>query len=172
MLTFYRETMDSPMGELWILTDADGALRAVEFATHADRLHRLADRQYGRGQWTMIDGGVESAAKRALADYFIGDRDAIAALSVAQGGTEFQRSVWAALRAIPRGETISYGELARRIGNPKAVRAVGLANGANPIGIVVPCHRVIGGDGGLGGYGGGVERKAWLLQHEGALAAA
>jgi O-6-methylguanine DNA methyltransferase len=171
MVTLFRETMDSPLGELWLLTDGDGALRVVEFATHEDRLHRLADRQYGRGKWAIAEAGVESSAKRALVSYFAGDTGALDALPVATGGTDFQRSVWAALRAIPCGETISYGELARRIGNPKAVRAVGLANGANPIGIVVPCHRVIGGDGGLGGYGGGVERKAWLLKHEGALVA-
>ncbi len=170
MLTLYRETLDSPLGEIWLLTDSDGALRVVEFASHADRLTRLADQQYGRGKWAIEDAGLESAAKRALVAYFAGATDALDGLPVATGGTEFQRSVWAALRAIPTGETISYGELARRIGNPKAVRAVGLANGANPIGIVVPCHRVIASNGGLGGYGGGVERKAWLLKHEGAAA--
>ena len=169
MLTLYRETMDSPLGELWLLTDGDGALRIMEFASHEDRLIRLADRQYGRGAWSIAEAGVESGAKRALTAYFAGDVGALDTLSVATGGTDFQRSVWTALRTIPTGETVSYGELARRIGNPKAVRAVGLANGANPIGIVVPCHRVIGSDGGLGGYGGGVERKAWLLKHEGAL---
>jgi methylated-DNA-[protein]-cysteine S-methyltransferase len=171
MVILYREKMDSPLGELWLLTDGDGALRVMEFASHEDRLIRLADRQYGRGKWAIEEAGVESKAKRALRAYFAGDTSALNALPVATGGTEFQRSVWAALRAIPCGETISYGELARRIGNPKAVRAVGLANGANPIGIVVPCHRVISSDGGLGGYGGGVERKAWLLKHEGAIAA-
>jgi methylated-DNA-[protein]-cysteine S-methyltransferase len=84
-------------------------------------------------------------------------------------GTDFQRRVWAQLREIPYGETISYGELARRVGSPGASRAVGLANGRNPVGIIVPCHRVIGADGSLTGYGGGIERKVWLLEHEGAL---
>jgi methylated-DNA-[protein]-cysteine S-methyltransferase len=84
-------------------------------------------------------------------------------------GTEFQRAVWNALRSIPCGETLSYGALARRIGRPSAVRAVGLANGANPVGVVVPCHRVIGSDGTLTGYGGGLSRKRWLLEHESAL---
>jgi methylated-DNA-[protein]-cysteine S-methyltransferase len=88
---------------------------------------------------------------------------------VGTGGTAFQRQIWATLRGIPDGETISYSELARRIGNPAAVRAVGLANGANPIGIVLPCHRVIGSNGSLTGYGGGLARKRWLLQHENAL---
>ena len=83
-------------------------------------------------------------------------------------GTPFQRAVWAALRRIPAGETLSYGQLAAQIGKPKAVRAVGLANGSNPVGVVVPCHRVIGADGSLTGYGGGLPRKLWLLEHEGA----
>ncbi len=105
-------------------------------------------------------------AARALADYFAGDLDAIADLPTAANGTAFQLSVWAALRQIPVGETVSYGALAARIGRPKAVRAVGLANGANPIAIVVPCHRVIGADASLTGYGGGLHRKRWLLAHE------
>src|SRR5262245_5687963 len=87
-------------------------------------------------------------------------------LPLATGGTEFQRKVWAALRAIPFGTTISYAELARRVGRPGAARAVGSANGRNPVGIVVPCHRVIAADGTLGGYGGGLDRKEWLIQHE------
>ena len=85
-------------------------------------------------------------------------------------GTEFQRDVWAALRTIPAGQTRTYGELAKQINRPAAVRAVGMTNGANPIGIVVPCHRVIGANGTLTGYAGGLERKRWLLEHEGALA--
>ena len=100
--------------------------------------------------------------------YFAGELDAIENLPVETGGTAFQRQVWAALRQIPRGQTESYGELAARIGRPRAVRAVGLANGANPVGIVVPCHRVIGANGTMTGYGGGVDRKRWLLEHEGA----
>ena len=123
----------------------------------------------GAGRGRLRRRAWKGGAKRALTAYFAGEIGALDTLSVATGGTDFQRCVWAALRTIPTGETVSYGELARRIGNPKAVRAVGMANGANPIGIVVPCHRVIGSDGGLGGYGGGVERKAWLLKHEGAL---
>jgi methylated-DNA-[protein]-cysteine S-methyltransferase len=85
---------------------------------------------------------------------------------VATNGTDFQKSVWHALRAIPAGQTVTYGELARRLGQPTAMRAVGLANGANPIGIVVPCHRVVGANGTLTGYAGGLERKRWLLAHE------
>ena len=104
---------------------------------------------------------------RALsAAYFKGDLTAIDGLKVANGGTDFQRAVWKALRAIPAGGTITYGALAARLGRPKAARAVGLANGANPIAIVVPCHRVVGADGSLTGYGGGMARKQWLLAHE------
>jgi methylated-DNA-[protein]-cysteine S-methyltransferase len=102
----------------------------------------------------------------AMSAYFGGDLAAIDMLPVETGGTPFQRSVWRALRDIPCGTTISYAELARRIGRPSAVRAVGLANGSNPVGIVVPCHRVIGSNGTLTGYGGGIERKRWLLAHE------
>jgi methylated-DNA-[protein]-cysteine S-methyltransferase len=106
------------------------------------------------------------AAARALLAYFDGDLDAIADLPTATNGTAFQRAVWSALRRIPAGRTVSYGMLATQIGRPKAIRAVGLANGANPIAIVVPCHRVIGADTSLTGYGGGLHRKRWLLAHE------
>jgi methylated-DNA-[protein]-cysteine S-methyltransferase len=101
--------------------------------------------------------------------YLAGRLDALDGLPVDAGGTPFQALVWAALRTIPPGQTWSYKALAERIGRPAAVRAVGLANGANPVGIVVPCHRVIGAGGSLTGYGGGLPRKRWLLEHEGAL---
>ncbi len=102
-----------------------------------------------------------------LTRYFDGDTTAIDTVPVELNGTAFQKNVWAALRRIPCGSTISYAELARRIGEPAAVRAVGAANGANPVAVVVPCHRVIGADGSLTGYGGGLDRKKWLLTHEG-----
>jgi methylated-DNA-[protein]-cysteine S-methyltransferase len=108
------------------------------------------------------------AAEEALSAYFAGARDPFRHLTLAPAGTPFQRSVWEALRTIPYGETISYKELARCIGKPDAMRAVGLANGRNPLPIVVPCHRVIGADGSLTGFGLGVDVKAWLLVHEGA----
>lgn len=101
--------------------------------------------------------------------YFAGDLDALDDIDVRfDRGTPFQHEVWQALRTIPVGETISYAELARRVGRPSAFRAVGAANGQNPVGVVVPCHRVIASDGTLGGYAGGLDRKAWLLRHEGA----
>ena len=106
-----------------------------------------------------------AAIREAVGAYFAGDLAALAAISWRTGGTDFQRSVWTALCAIPVGETVTYKQLAERIGRPGAVRAVGLANGANPVGVVVPCHRVIGSDGSLTGYGGGLERKRWLLTH-------
>ena len=120
----------------------------------------------GSGRLAAGDGGLE--AGRCLAAYFDGRIDAIDAVEVAMGGTVFQREVWAALRGIPAGSHLNYGRLAERIGRPEAVRAVGAANGANPIGIVVPCHRVIGANAALTGYGGGLHRKRWLLEHEGA----
>jgi methylated-DNA-[protein]-cysteine S-methyltransferase len=107
-----------------------------------------------------------SAARQALSAYFAGEIDALNDLAVIMTGTDFQRAVWSELRRIPVGETISYGTLATRIGRPTATRAVGMANNANPIPIVVPCHRVIGADHTLTGFGGGLHRKQWLLQHE------
>jgi len=145
----------------------EGTLCALGFT---DRWQRLADglaRRYGIV--TLVDaadpGGVISALRR----YLDGDASGLDALSVETGGTPFQQRVWRALREIPYGTTVSYGTLARRIGAASAVRAVGAANGANPISIVIPCHRVIGADGTMTGYGGGLDRKRWLLAHESAL---
>ena len=107
------------------------------------------------------------AVRRALDAYFAGDLGAIDNISVATGGTPFQRTVWAALHRIPAGMTTSYGALAVTIGRPSAMRAVGLAVGSNPVAVIVPCHRVIGADHSLTGYGGGLARKRWLLAHEG-----
>jgi methylated-DNA-[protein]-cysteine S-methyltransferase len=101
--------------------------------------------------------------------YYAGELGVVDDIQADGGGTAFEKTVWAELRRIPKGETLSYGQLAKRIGKPEAMRAVGLANGKNPISVVVPCHRVIGADGSLTGYGGGLHRKEWLLRHEGAL---
>ncbi len=109
-----------------------------------------------------------SHIKRLLRSYFDGELESLAAIEWRTAGTPFQRSVWAALTKIAPGTTLSYGALAVKLGCPRSVRAVGLANGANPISVVVPCHRVIGADGSLTGYGGGIERKRWLLDHENA----
>jgi methylated-DNA-[protein]-cysteine S-methyltransferase len=156
----------TPIGEALLVTDAAGRLRALDWSDYEPRLRRLLRRHYGALPLSV--GRAPESIRRALDRYFAGDLDALDAIPCATGGTDFQRTVWAALRTIPAGRTLSYGALAAQIGAPKAVRAVGLANGANPIGVVVPCHRVIGADGSLTGYGGGLERKSWLLAHEGA----
>jgi methylated-DNA-[protein]-cysteine S-methyltransferase len=161
-----RETLVTPIGTLVVISDEMGQLRAADWADYGDRMRRLLTRHYGEGAFTLTFASRLSEAATAIAAYFHGDLHAIDALPTATAGTPFQKRVWEALREIPTGRTWSYGDLAKRIGQPTAVRAVGLANGANPIGIVVPCHRVIGADGSLTGYGGGLERKRWLLHHE------
>lgn len=160
--------VDSPLGPLLVVSDCDARLRALDFADFMPRCRRLLTRHYGAEErgWSLQPGPCPAGIDRALAGYFAGDLAALDALPVATGGTAFQREVWAALRRIPAGTTMSYGALAAAIGRPAAVRAVGLANGANPVGIVVPCHRVVGSTGKLTGYAGGVARKAWLLAHE------
>ena len=166
-LTLHRETLSSPVGEVVLLTDGEGRVRALDFADFDARMRKLLDRHYGAGGWTVADrAGPPSPALHALADYFAGDLLALDRIETATGGTAFQREVWAALRRIAPGETSSYGALARALGRPAAVRAVGAANGANPVALVAPCHRVVGAAGALTGYAGGLERKAWLLEHE------
>lgn len=160
------DRIDTPIGELLIVADGNGTLRAVDWADYEARMHVLLRRHYGGNGFTLESSPHSSALAKAVDDYFAGDLQAIDNLPVQTAGTTFQRAVWRTLREIECGTTVSYAELARRIGRPNAVRAVGLANGSNPVGIVVPCHRVIGADGSLTGYGGGIERKRWLLQHE------
>lgn len=162
-MTWLLETVKSPLGPILLLHDG-GALAALDFEDHDARMRKLADRYLG--QVEFVRSKTVSHFARALTGYFEGDIPAIDALTTVSLGTPFQAKVWAALRTIPPGETRSYGQQAAQIGAPKAVRAVGLANGANPIGIVVPCHRVIGANGTLTGYGGGLPRKDWLLKHE------
>jgi O-6-methylguanine DNA methyltransferase len=164
---FNQSRYESPMGPMLIVTDQNGALRALDWTTHEARMQALLARQYKGISILWSQGPAPDHVVSALDQYFAGKLDALDGLAIATGGTPFQNRVWAALRTIPAGRTLSYGALALQIGMPAAVRAVGLANGANPIGIVVPCHRVIGANGKLTGYGGGVERKAWLLSHEG-----
>lgn len=168
-LYFRLERMPTPIGELLVVTDMQDRLRAIDWHDHEDRMHLLMQRQYRHHPVQWQEGGSASPAVRAMQAYFEGDIAAIDTLATATGGTEFQRAVWAGLQTIPHGTTISYLDLATHIGRPKAVRAVGLANGANPISIVVPCHRVIGANNTLTGYGGGLHRKRWLLEHEKAL---
>lgn len=165
-LRLLTQTLATPIGELVLICDEEGCLRAIDWTNYGERMHRLLARHYGADGFTLTPARDSSGPASAIAAYFEGDLRAIDSLPVATEGTAFQKRVWQALRSIPAGRTISYGELAKRVGSPAAVRAVGLANGANPIGIVVPCHRVIGANGSLTGYGGGLERKRWLLNHE------
>ncbi|HEY8535679.1 MAG TPA: methylated-DNA--[protein]-cysteine S-methyltransferase [Vicinamibacterales bacterium] len=159
------ERVPTPIGQALLVTDELDRVRAVDWHDHETRLHRLLRLHY-RTLPPLEQRLQASGAARALEAYFDGDLDALQALPVATGGTTFQRLVWTALRAIPPGATIPYAELARRIGKASAVRAVGLAVGANPVGLVIPCHRVVGRSGALTGYAGGLDRKAWLLDHE------
>jgi methylated-DNA-[protein]-cysteine S-methyltransferase len=146
----------SPIGEL-LLTASDTALTGVYFP----KARRVAIGPSG-------ENAILWETKRQLAEYFAGVRTSFD-LPLDATGTPFERRVWDLLRGIPYGTTTSYGELARRLGDPKEARAVGAANGKNPIPIIVPCHRVVGSSGDLTGFGGGLERKRWLLEHEGAL---
>jgi methylated-DNA-[protein]-cysteine S-methyltransferase len=160
------ERFSTPTGRMLVVTDNDQRLRAADWEDHEERMRLLLRRQYRGVDIRLQESRYGSCAKRGLDAYFEGEIDAINELSTATGGTDFQQQVWAALRQIPSGTTVSYGALAIKLGRPAATRAVGLANGANPIAIVNPCHRVIGANASLTGYGGGLERKRWLLLHE------
>jgi methylated-DNA-[protein]-cysteine S-methyltransferase len=166
ILRLLKDQFETPIGEMVIAADHNGNLRAVDWADHMDRMLNLLKRHYGKNGFTLESGHNPGGLTETMKSYFAGELSSIDAVPTQTAGTSFQRAVWRSLREIPCGLTISYSELAMRIGRPKAVRAVGLANGANPIGVVVPCHRVIGSDGSLTGYGGGIERKRWLLDHE------
>jgi methylated-DNA-[protein]-cysteine S-methyltransferase len=159
------DRMSTPIGDALIVTDETGCLRAFDWDDRRAGMMRLLRLHYGS---LAPDPGVAPAHIRAsLRDYFDGAVGSLGALEWRTAGTPFQRTVWTALTTIAPGQTLGYGALAARLGVPNAARAVGLANGSNPISVVVPCHRVIGADGCLTGYGGGIERKRWLLTHEG-----
>lgn len=151
--------MASPVGELLLRGRRDGALTALQMSPW---------KQPASVDGCRRDDGALAHVVAQLDQYFAGERTAFD-LELAPEGTAFQRRVWQALREIPFGSTTSYGALARGLGRPDAARAVGAANGSNPIGIVIPCHRVIGSDGSLTGYGGGLERKRWLLDFEASM---
>jgi methylated-DNA-[protein]-cysteine S-methyltransferase len=156
----------TPLGVLLLVTNPAEQLLAVDWEEYEPRMHRLLQVQRGLPAAQLTPAPASRVVREPLDRYFAGELRALDALAVAACGTPFQRAVWAALREIPPGETVSYAALAQRIGRPSAVRAVGAANGANPIGVVVPCHRVIGADATLTGYAGGLARKRWLLTHE------
>jgi len=169
VLTFIMDRVPTPIGDMLIVVDRYGNLRGADFFDHEERMRTLLRQQYAReATVAIVEGPVPKAIRSAIEAYFDGDLSAIDKLPVKTGGTPFQRDVWRLLRLIPAGKTTTYGKLAARLGVPNAARAVGMANGANPIGVIVPCHRVIGSDASLTGYGGGLPRKQWLLTHEGA----
>lgn len=165
-LTFTR--LQTPVGEL-IVTASDSAVTGVFFPT--SRRGPPPTHQVG---WVEANGGGGAAAeilmraRQQLSEYFEGDRTTFD-LPLEALGSPFEHRVWNALRAIPYGTTVSYGALAKQLGDPRGMRAVGTANGKNPIPIIIPCHRVVGAKGELVGFGGGLESKRWLLEHEGAL---
>lgn len=161
-----RGWIATPIGELQIVTDEDGVVRVLDFDNDSPRTRRLMKIHYDGVE--VATGTAPAAVRDPLDRYFAGELAALSRVPWRIVGTDFQQTVWRALTEIPAGRTESYAGLATRIGRPKAVRAVGLANGSNPIGVVIPCHRVIGSDRSLTGYGGGLERKRWLLAHEGA----
>lgn len=169
MLELSVEQFESPLGDILLVSDGQ-ALRALDFLSHEARMRELLGRYWGPLNLTPLPrSAAPSAFRKVIERYLAGELDAIDTVPVCTGGTPFQQEVWAALRTIPVGTTWSYGELAQRLGRRQGARAVGLANGANPVSLVVPCHRVIGTGGALTGYGGGLPRKRWLLAHEGCL---
>jgi methylated-DNA-[protein]-cysteine S-methyltransferase len=164
--TLEAAEIDTPVGPLALVATGAGLCR-VHFGPEWPVIEKDLERRFGR---IVLERRRDPAgAVSALRAYLKGDLRAIDAIPVDTGGTEFQRAVWMALRDIRAGRTASYLDVAERIGRPTATRAVGAANGANPVAVVLPCHRVIGTNGRLTGYGGGLPRKEWLLRHEGVL---
>jgi methylated-DNA-[protein]-cysteine S-methyltransferase len=160
------DRLATPIGVALLASDAQGYLRALDWEDCGDRQIRLLKR-FAKGA-TLAEGPAPEAIRHAIAAYFAGDLAALGTIPWRSHGTPFQQACWQALCAIPAGATSTYGAQAAKVGRPTAFRAVGMANGCNPVGVIVPCHRVIGGDGALIGYGGKLWRKRWLLRHEGA----
>jgi methylated-DNA-[protein]-cysteine S-methyltransferase len=162
---FDLDRLKTPIGTALLVTDADGALRALDWDDYEHRMRELLRLHYGA--FELRTRRAPADMRTGLSGYFEGDLGQLRSIKWRVAGTPFQRKVWTALVNIPAGTTMSYGALAAQIDTPKAVRAVGHANGSNPISVVLPCHRLIGADGSLVKYGGGLERKRWLLRHEG-----
>lgn len=154
----------SPIGDM-VAVCTDGRIVALDFADCTARMERLLHRRYAAFRFRNAAG--PHPVVTALAAYFDGELEALRGLDIDPGGTPFQLQVWNALRDVPAGTTQNYAQLACAVGRPKAARAVGAANARNPLAVVVPCHRLIGACGGLTGYAGGLDRKRWLLEHEG-----
>jgi methylated-DNA-[protein]-cysteine S-methyltransferase len=164
-VSFGLDRLATPIGIALLVTDAAGALRALDWEDYEHRMRELLRLHYGVVE--LNDQPAPAAMRTALSGYFDGDLGQLSGIAWRIAGTPFQQKVWNALAQIPAGTTMSYGALAARIDMPKAIRAVGHANGSNPISVVLPCHRLIGADGSLVKYGGGLARKRWLLRHEG-----
>jgi methylated-DNA-[protein]-cysteine S-methyltransferase len=162
---FNLDRLSTPIGTALLVTDASGVLRALDWEEYEPRMRQLLRLQYGAV--VLKDARSPRALRSALTAYFKGDLERLETIEWRVEGTPFQHKVWTALPNIPPGTTMSYGALAAKLNVPKAMRAVGHANGSNPISVVVPCHRLIGANGTLVKYGGGLERKRWLLEHEG-----
>lgn len=164
----FLDRLETPIGAMLIITDKQERMRALDWCEYEDRMHRLLLRhaEKEKRKFELQSSPLPTAMRKALEAYFAGNFAPMDNIPVYTAGTVFQQEVWQALRDIPVGTTLSYGALAKKLGRPKAVRAVGVANSVNPIGIVVPCHRVIGADGSMTGYAGGLGRKHWLLAHE------
>jgi methylated-DNA-[protein]-cysteine S-methyltransferase len=167
-MILHRATTSTPIGDMLVLASDEG-LCALEFVGPRKRLTRLERRL---AHWfpphRIVDGetGTTTRTREWLTAYFKGTTADVGDLPISMHGSPFEQKVWRALLQIPPGETASYGDIARAVGSAGASRAVGAANGANPIAIIVPCHRIVGSSGSLVGYGGGLDRKTWLLEHE------
>lgn len=159
------KTIDSPIGELTVAARGSKVC-LVHFGPASPAVRESLARWYPEAQ--IVEDADPAGAAAVLSRYFDGDLNSLDEIEVELHGTAFQQRVWNALRTVAAGTTTSYAQLAGRVGAPAAVRAVGAANGANPVAVVLPCHRIIGSNGSLTGYGGGLDRKRWLLQHEGA----
>ena len=165
--TFGLDRLATPIGTALLVTDDAGVLRALDWEDYELRMKDLLRRQCG--DVVLQDRQAPATLLKALTGYFKGDLDRLSDIPWRVAGTPFQQKVWSALPGIPAGRTMSYGAMAAQLQAPKAMRAVGHANGANPISVVLPCHRLIGSDGTLVKYGGGLMRKRWLLRHEGVV---
>ena len=166
MHCFLIDCISTPIGEMTLVA-RDGVLLFLEFEDVTDRVTRQVKLRFGQAE--LQPASNPFGLSDIMRDYFAGHISVIDTLLTDGGGSAFEQQVWTELRKIPAGTTQSYGEIARKLGDINLSRAVGTANGRNPIAIVVPCHRVIGADGSMTGYGGGLARKEWLLRHEGAL---
>ncbi|NJR65511.1 MAG: methylated-DNA--[protein]-cysteine S-methyltransferase [Leptolyngbyaceae cyanobacterium CRU_2_3] len=168
MTELFLDTFDSELGKILLVTNGK-ALCALDFVDYESRMTKLLQKRYGE-TWLMTPpshDGFSQTLRQCLQAYLAGDNTSLDEIPVSLGGTPFQQQVWLGLRSIPFGSVITYSEFAGKLGKPTACRAVGMTNSLNPVAIVLPCHRVIGANGHLTGYAGGLERKRWLLQHEG-----